>query len=101
MKWGIGTVIAIVSVALIAVAWFESGGLKQHAIFSATTPEEAVQALMSEVQARNYQAAYAMLDPSSVTGCPFAAFSTTANWPVMVRLEKSPAARSGIAISMP
>ncbi len=36
-------------------------------MFSAATPEEAVQALMSEVQAHDYQGAYASLDRSSDT----------------------------------
>jgi hypothetical protein len=48
-------------------AWLQSGGLKQHAMFSAATPEEAVQALMSQIQAHNYQQAYASLDRSSDT----------------------------------
>ena len=34
-------------------------------MFSAGNPEEAVQALMSEIQARDYQRAYSALDPSS------------------------------------
>ncbi len=36
-------------------------------MFSAVTPEEAVQALMSQIQAHNYQQAYASLDRSSDT----------------------------------
>jgi hypothetical protein len=45
----------------------QSGGLTQHAMLSATTPEAAVQSLMSEIQAQNYQEAYASLDRSSDT----------------------------------
>jgi hypothetical protein len=67
MKWGLATFIAIATVVLVAIAWVQSGGLKQHAMFSAETPEAAVQALMSEIQAHNYQQAYALLDPSSNT----------------------------------
>ena len=52
---------------LVAFAWLQSGGLKQHAMFSAATPEEAVQALMSKIQAHDYQQAYASLDRSSDT----------------------------------
>lgn len=67
MKWGLAAFIAIATVVLLAIAWIQSGGMKQHAMFSASTPEQAVQALMSEIQAHNYQQAYASLDPSSDT----------------------------------
>ena len=39
--------ITIATVLLVAIAWVQSGGMKQHAMFSAATPEEAVQALMT------------------------------------------------------
>ncbi|MGD0215287.1 MAG: hypothetical protein ABSB87_18870 [Terriglobales bacterium] len=67
MKWGLVAVIAIVTVLLITYAWMQSGGLKQHAMLSGDTPEAAMQALMSQLQAHNYQQAYASLDPSSNT----------------------------------
>jgi hypothetical protein len=67
MRWGLVTFLAIATVVLVAIAWLQSGGAKQHAIFSAVTPEEAVQALMSQIQAHNYQQAYASLDRSSGT----------------------------------
>ena len=67
MKWGLVAFLAIATAVLVAFAWLQSGGLKQHAMFSAATPEEAVQALMSDIQAHNYQQAYASLDPSSNT----------------------------------
>ena len=57
--------LTLATAALVAFAWLQSGGLNQHAMFSAATPEEAVQALMSEIQAHNYQEAYASLDPGS------------------------------------
>jgi hypothetical protein len=65
MKWGLVAFLAIATVVLVAIAWLQSGGLKQHAMFAAVTPEEAVQALMSQIQARNYQQAYDSLDRSS------------------------------------
>ncbi len=65
MKWGLVALIGIVTVLLIALAWLQSGGLKQHAMLSADSPEAAVQALMSQLQAHNYQQAYASLDPSN------------------------------------
>jgi hypothetical protein len=67
MKWGLVAFLAVATAALVAFAWLQSGGLKQHAMFSAATPEEAVHALMSEIQAHNYQQAYASLDRSSDT----------------------------------
>jgi hypothetical protein len=67
MKWGLGVVISVLTVVLAAFSWFQSGGLKRHAMFSAASPEEAVQALMSEIQAHDYDRAYASLDRSSDT----------------------------------
>jgi hypothetical protein len=65
MKWGFAAFITIATVVLVAIAWVQSGGLQQHAMFSAVTPEQAVQALMAEIQSHNFQQAYASLDPSS------------------------------------
>ena len=67
MKWALVAFLAIATAALVALAWLQSGGLKQRAMFSAVTPEAAVQAVMSEIQAHNYKKAYASLDPSSDT----------------------------------
>lgn len=65
MKWLLVILLTAATAALVADAWLKSGGLNQHAMFSAATPEEAAQALMSEIQAHNYQEAYASLDPGS------------------------------------
>jgi hypothetical protein len=65
MKWGAVGLITIATVVLVALAWLQSGGLKQHAMFSAATPEQAVQALMQEVQSHDFERAYSSLDPSS------------------------------------
>jgi hypothetical protein len=67
MKWGLIAFLAIATVVLVVFGWFQSGGLQQHAIFSAGTPEEAVQALMRQIQAHNYQQAFASLDSGSET----------------------------------
>lgn len=67
MKWMLVAIVTIATAALVAVAWFQSGGQKQRAMRSAATPEEAVRELMSEIQAHDYQRAYASLDPSSDT----------------------------------
>ncbi len=65
MKWGLIAILTVVTVILITLAWLQSGGLKKHSMVSARTPEEAVQSLMSEIQAHDNQQAYASLDRSS------------------------------------
>jgi hypothetical protein len=72
MKWVLAAVITIVTAILVVYAWLQSGGLQQRAMFSAATPEEAVHALMSKIQAHDYQQAFASLDPGSNTD--FASF---------------------------
>ncbi|HEY3974152.1 MAG TPA: hypothetical protein VGM18_14185 [Candidatus Sulfotelmatobacter sp.] len=67
MRWVLAIFIAAATVVLVAIAWMQSGGMTQHAMFQAHTPEQAVQALMSQIQAHNYQQAYASLDHSSDT----------------------------------
>jgi hypothetical protein len=67
MKAGLVIFLTIATVVLVAIAWLQSGGVQQHAISSAATPEEAVQALMSNLQAHNFQQAYHSLDRSSDT----------------------------------
>jgi len=57
--------ITIATVILVALAWFQSGAVKQRAMSSAATPEEAVRALMNQIQNHNFQRAYAALDPTS------------------------------------
>ena len=66
-EMGIGSSITALTAFLVGIAWVQSGGLQQHAMCSAGTPEEAVQALMSEIQARDYPRAYSALDPTSGT----------------------------------
>ena len=65
MKWPFAISMTAATALLLAIAWVQSGGIQRHAIFSAKNPEEAAQALMSELQARDFQRAYASLDPSS------------------------------------
>jgi hypothetical protein len=67
VKWALVTFITAATVVLVALAWLQSGGLQQHAMFSAATPEAAVRALMTQVQSHNFDQAYAALDPSSNT----------------------------------
>lgn len=65
MKSTLAIVIFLVTAALIGIAWVQSGGLASREISSGRTPEEAVQALMADVQARNFNAAYARLADTS------------------------------------
>jgi hypothetical protein len=67
MKWVMVVLITTGTVVLVALGWLQAGGLRQRAMFSAATPEEAVQALMSQIQSHDYQQAHASLDPSSDT----------------------------------
>lgn len=67
MKWVLIVLIVIATAALVTIAWVQSGGLRQHAMLSEATPEEAVQDLMNHIRNRNYQSAYDSLDPSSDT----------------------------------
>ena len=65
MKWGLAILLVIATATLVAISWVQSGGFERHAIFSAANPEQAVQALMSEIQSRDFQRAYDSLDRSS------------------------------------
>ncbi len=67
MRWVLVAFVTIATVILVAFAWVQSGGMKEHAIFSAQTPEAAVQALMSDIQSHHFQQAYASLERSSNT----------------------------------
>jgi hypothetical protein len=46
---------------MIAAGWFISGGLHREQVFSASTPEEAVQSVLAEVKAHNWNQAYSYL----------------------------------------
>jgi hypothetical protein len=65
MKWTLALLLTVSTVVLVAIAWLQSGGMKQHAMFSAATPEQAAQALMTDIQSHNFQRAFHALDPSS------------------------------------
>src|SRR5215472_11357646 len=62
MKWTLSLLIVIATGALVAAGWLQSGGLALHAQRAAGTPEEAVRGLMADIQARNWDRAYASLD---------------------------------------
>jgi hypothetical protein len=65
VKWPLVALITLATVALVALAWLQSGGATRRAVLSAATPEEAVESLISDIQAHDYQQAYNSLDPSS------------------------------------
>jgi hypothetical protein len=65
MKTMLAILIFLGTAALTGIAWIQSGGLASHEISSGRTPEEAVQALMADIQARNFNAAYARLADTS------------------------------------
>lgn len=66
MKWVLVFLVTIATAVLVALSWVHSGGALRRAA-SESTPEQAVESLMSQIQARNYRQAYASLDPSSDT----------------------------------
>src|SRR5947207_9438874 len=61
MKRGLPILIALVTVVLIAFAWFKSGAVQQREMRSASTPDQAVRLMLSQIQAHNFDAAYARL----------------------------------------
>jgi hypothetical protein len=53
--------IGAVTVVLIAMSWIGSGVVQQREIRSASTPDQAVKLMLSQIQAHNFDAAYARL----------------------------------------
>lgn len=62
MRRGLPLILALVTGLLLAAGWLQAGGLKLHAERTASTPEEAVRALLADIQAHNWDRAYARLD---------------------------------------
>lgn len=65
MKLILSVLILVVTVGLIGIAWVQSGGLAMHEMRSAGTPQEAVEALMTDIQSRDWDRAYARLANST------------------------------------
>jgi len=61
MKWALPIALGAITLVLVVVAWFQSGGVERRQLRSAATPEEAVRLMLSEIQARNFDEAYARL----------------------------------------
>ena len=61
MKRGLPILLAALTVVLIVIAWFQSGGVAEHELRAATTPDQAVRLMLSEIKNHNFDAAYARL----------------------------------------
>ena len=61
MKTSLPIIILLVTVALVGIAWVQSGGLARREMRSAGTPQEAVESLLSDIQARNWDGVYSQL----------------------------------------
>src|SRR5262249_34938916 len=58
MKRVLPLFLGTVTVVLIVTAWFQSGGVQRRALRSASTPEQAVRLMLSQIQTHNFDAAY-------------------------------------------
>jgi hypothetical protein len=65
MKRGLALIIVVITGLLLAAGWVQAGGMKIRAERSGSTPDEAVRALLSSIQARNWDQAYDRLDHSN------------------------------------
>lgn len=61
MKRGLPLLLLAVTVVLIIMAWFQSGGIARHELNAAGAPDQAVRLMLSQIQAHNFDAAYARL----------------------------------------
>ena len=53
--------LAVITLLLVAWSWFQSGGMERREMRLAGTPEQAARRMLSEVQARDFEGAYADL----------------------------------------
>jgi hypothetical protein len=58
MKRVLPLFLAAITVLLIIMAWFQSGGVERRALRSAPTPEQAVRLMLSQIQTHNFEGAY-------------------------------------------
>jgi hypothetical protein len=61
MKRGLPILLGVVTLILIVMAWFQSGGAEARGLQSASTPDQAVRLMLSQIKSRNFDAAYARL----------------------------------------
>jgi hypothetical protein len=61
MKRILPVILVVVTLVLIVIAWFQSGGAVRHELRYASTPDQAVRLMLSQIQAHDFDAAYARL----------------------------------------
>src|SRR5260370_2498174 len=61
MKRGLPILLGVVTAVLIVMAWLQSGAMGRRDMRSASPPEQAVRLMLSQIQAHNFDAAYARL----------------------------------------
>ncbi|HEY7353340.1 MAG TPA: hypothetical protein VH596_11290 [Terriglobales bacterium] len=61
MKYLLPIVIGGITLVLVVIAWFNSGGVQRREMQSAVTPEQALRLMLSQIKAHNFDAAYARL----------------------------------------
>jgi len=61
MRAGLSLLILVVTAVLVGMGWVQSGGMARQEMRSAGTPQEAVESLLSDIQARKWDEAYAQL----------------------------------------
>jgi hypothetical protein len=65
VRFGLALLIVVLTAILVVAGWVQSGGMKLRAERAASTPEEAVRALLADIQAHNWDHAYPLLDHSN------------------------------------
>ena len=65
MRFGLPIIIGLLTCLLLIGGWVQSGGMKLRAERTGSTPDEAVRSFLSDVQARNWDRAFARLDHSN------------------------------------
>ena len=65
MKRALPILLGILTLVLIAIAWLQSGVVGRHEMRSASTPDQAVRLMLSQIQAHDFDAAYARLSNRS------------------------------------
>lgn len=61
MKYLLPVVIGAVTLVLIVIAWVQTGTFATREIASASKPDDAVRLMLSQIKARNFEAAYSRL----------------------------------------
>ena len=58
MRRTLPILLGVITIVLVILAWFQSGGVERRAIRSASTPEQAVRLMLWQIQSHNFEAAY-------------------------------------------